>query len=236
MLKGINYISSNNLELDVSGLSNGYIKARVIKPLKKRYKLRVMKSMTYDYDLNNEGKYEVIPLQMGDGAYEVALYRNVKSNKYATDGSMTVNMCLSRANSPYLCPNQMINYTDCHEIINKALTFFHDDPGVMIRRTKNFIETFSYDYIKAILTKVGQLPDIEKCFASKMGICQDLAALTVAMLRVNGIPAKMIIGYAGRKYHAWVEYWQNEKWNRYDPTKMIIRSRKDEEYSTERWY
>ena len=36
-----------------------------------------------------------------------------------------------------------------------------------------------------------------------MGICQDLTALAACMLRVQGIPAKLVIGYADRSYHAW---------------------------------
>jgi transglutaminase-like putative cysteine protease len=38
----------------------------------------------------------------------------------------------------------------------------------------------------------------------KSGICLDLAALVVALLRIMGIPAKLTIGMADRQYHAWV--------------------------------
>lgn len=61
------------------------------------------------------------------------------------------------------------------------------------------------------------------------GVCQDMAHLTVAMLREVGLPARYVSGYlhpqpeaepgdevAGQS-HAWVEYWTGE-WVACDPT------------------
>jgi transglutaminase-like putative cysteine protease len=61
------------------------------------------------------------------------------------------------------------------------------------------------------------------------GVCQDMAHLTVALLREVGLPARYVSGYlypqpaarpsdsvAGQS-HAWVEYWTGE-WVAYDPT------------------
>ena len=63
---------------------------------------------------------------------------------------------------------------------------------------------FIYDYIKAATVKAGTLPDIDGSFAKKAGICQDLSAIMVCMLRTQGIPSRLIIGYADKQYHAWV--------------------------------
>ncbi|TLP56290.1 transglutaminase family protein [Microbispora triticiradicis] len=61
------------------------------------------------------------------------------------------------------------------------------------------------------------------------GVCQDMAHLTVALLRAADIPARYVSGYlhprpeaeigeavAGQS-HAWIEYWTGE-WNALDPT------------------
>jgi transglutaminase-like putative cysteine protease len=61
------------------------------------------------------------------------------------------------------------------------------------------------------------------------GVCQDIAHLTVALLRQVGLPARYVSGYlhprpdarpgdevAGQS-HAWVEYWIGE-WQACDPT------------------
>ena len=39
----------------------------------------------YTYDLNNEGEYEVFPLQLGNGIYECEVYKNVKGTKYSKE-------------------------------------------------------------------------------------------------------------------------------------------------------
>ena len=65
----------------------------------------------------------------------------------------------------------------------------------------------------------------------KKGICFDYAALMVAMLRINHIPARLICGNTDVEYHAWVEVylkgkgWVNpdifmdeKTWTRMDPT------------------
>ena len=68
-----------------------------------------------------------------------------------------------------------------------------------------------------------------------MGICQDLAAVTACMLRVQGVPAKLVIGYADKYYHAWNTVVINGQELFFDPTNAVgaINAKK---YSTEREY
>ena len=65
---------------------------------------------------------------------------------------------------------------------------------------------FVYDYIRAIvIPKRNGLPDVKRCWEKHMGICLDIAAMTVGMLQSVGLNAKLCIGHLGRAYHAWVE-------------------------------
>jgi transglutaminase-like putative cysteine protease len=64
------------------------------------------------------------------------------------------------------------------------------------------------------------------------GVCQDLAHLTIGLLRVVGFPARYVSGYLHPdadaepgdarlgESHAWVEYWAGE-WVAYDPTTRV---------------
>ena len=46
------------------------------------------------------------------------------------------------------------------------------------------------------------------------GICFDYASLLAALCRIQGIPARVIVGWTDIEYHAWVEiYLENEGWN-----------------------
>lgn len=75
-----------------------------------------------------------------------------------------------------------------------------------------------YDYIKAakVTGKKGIYPDPADCWKTHIGICQDIAALTVNMLRAAGVTSYLCIGHADRNYHAWVESRINGQVFRYD--------------------
>ena len=84
---------------------------------------------------------------------------------------------------------------------------------------------------KAANVKSGYLPVLDDVLASKTGICFDYAALMTGMLRSQGVPCKLVIGYAGTAYHAWISVWSEDTgwvdgaimfdgrtWHRMDPT------------------
>jgi len=66
------------------------------------------------------------------------------------------------------------------------------------------IENFTYDYELAASVESGYLPDLDEVLRKKEGICFDYSALVTAMLRSQGIPARLDIGYFGEQYHAWI--------------------------------
>ena len=85
----------------------------------------------------------------------------------------------------------------------------------------------------------GYIPVPDTVLANKSGICFDYASLMAAMLRSQKIPTKVVVGYAGDIYHAWISvyvdgsgwidgyiYFDGNKWNRMDPT--FAASAKDE--------
>lgn len=67
---------------------------------------------------------------------------------------------------------------------------------------------------------------------TQQGYCEYFASASVMVLRMQGIPARLVKGFAypqkapgsdqwmfrRKSAHAWVEYWQNDKWHTYDPT------------------
>ena len=71
----------------------------------------------------------------------------------------------------------------------------------------------------------------DQVLEKKSGICFDYAALMTGMLRSQGVPCKLVVGYAGTVYHAWISVWTAEhgwvdnvvyfngsSWQRMDPT------------------
>ena len=81
--------SNGKMTLDLTNVSEGYFMAAVSEKTGHNMKLRVVKDdKTLTYDLNNTGEFEVFPLQLGSGKYDVSLYENVTGKKYSSAGKI----------------------------------------------------------------------------------------------------------------------------------------------------
>jgi len=99
-----------------------------------------------------------------------------------------------------------------------------------------FKDKFSYT-LQPPLMKVN--PIDEFLFTHRRGFCSHYASSLAYMLRLSGIPARLVAGYQGgelqndniltvRQYdaHAWVEYWLDGRgWLRIDPTAIVAPNR-----------
>ena len=226
------------LVLDESYLSQGYMMARSSDYSSARLKLRVVYGDTHlDYDLPGDTSYTVIPLQMGSGSYQVMLYQNTSGKKYAEVGNIWVYAELEREDVAFLYPNQYINYSISSPAVAEAdqLCEGKSDRDAYDTVCRFMSSGFVYDFIKAIEVSAGMLPDIDGAFEKRMGICQDLAAIMCCMLRTQGIPARMIIGYADNTYHAWTQTVVDGVDEFFDPT-AAINAISAKVYSAERSY
>ena len=230
---------NNQLVIDSSGINDGYFFAAVVRPTNKKLKLRVIKDKdTQTYDLKNNGTFEMFSLQFGSGCYQIALYENAYSNKYSTVGIIYLNVELKNKNCCYLIPNQYINYHQIPELITLTKQICTaQSKNENLKIIKSYIKNnFAYDFIKAVKIQKGMLPDIKRTLEKRMGICFDLASLAVAMFRIMGIPARLVIGMADKQYHAWVEIIGENKSILYDPTQEINAIGKIKDYIPERYY
>ena len=116
------------------------------------------------------------------------------------------------------------NAADDRAVIDAALHFF---------RKENFVysitpSTFGADSLTEFL------------FQRRSGFCEHYAAAFATVMRIAGIPARIVIGYHGGEYnrlgnyvlvrqldaHAWTEVWlKGEGWVRIDPTNVIAPDR-----------
>lgn len=226
-------------EVDYSHAADGYIMIRQ-QAGTKRYKLRIEKDgETYTYDLNSEGEWEVFPLQLGTGSYAIKVFKQASGNKYSSASSQKIQVdAFNQENACFLCPSQYVNYTQDSSAVALAQQLCADLTGERekVQAVRDWVKTnIHYDYVQALTVENGYLPDLEQVLTKKMGICFDYASLTAAMLRSQGIPVKLVIGYADNAYHAWNEVYLEGQWVRLDITaqasNMNIKS-----YTTERFY
>ena len=224
----------DSAEIDHSRAEQGYVMVRYTAETDKRLKVLVRgPQTTYQYDLP-QGEWTVLPLSDGDGSYEVSVYENITGSQYALVLTLHRTVELEDSFAPFLRPNQYVNYTESTRAVAKgmALTEGLEDPLQKVEAVYDFVvATMDYDYEKAATVKSGYLPDLDAVLDARKGICFDYAALMTAMLRSQEIPCKMVIGYAGQTYHAWISVWTEEsgwvngaiffdgkQWKRMDPT------------------
>ena len=230
---------NGSLTIDYTHMDQGYVMVKSAKG-KKKLKVRVkMGDTTLTYDLNNGGTYEVFPLQLGNGKYTFSLYKNVSGKKYSEEGKVSLTAEMPDENTAFLYPNQYVNYTPETAAVVEAgkLCEGMTDQAQIFKAVSDYMKShFAYDYIKSVSVKAGQLPEIDDAWNKHMGICQDLSAIMVAMLRSQGVPARLMIGTLNAStYHAWVTAVVNGEEQFFDPT-AALNAVSNGTYTTERYY
>lgn len=225
--------SCNVATIDASHSSEGYIMVDYYGDNAK-VKLQITGSDQVTYTYNLHGGYEVFPLTSGSGTYTVGVFENIEDTRYATALSEDIAVKVSNDFGPYLYPNQYVNFNANSLPVAKAMELASSadtDLDVVANVYNYIIDNFTYDYDKAASVSSGYLPNVDEIYSSNTGICFDYAAVMATMLRSQGIPTRLEVGYVGEAYHAWISTyiedigWVNgiiefdgQKWQLMDPT------------------
>lgn len=220
--------------VDYSHMEDGYVMVQYTAAVDNRIKVQVKgPTTTYTYDLP-KGAWTVLPLSDGNGGYQVSIYKNVTGTKYALALSASLSVALNDEFAPFLRPNQYVNFSAGSEVVTKGaeLTAGIEDPLEKVEKVYDYVvANLTYDKEKAATVTSGYLPVLDQVLRDRKGICFDYAALMTAMLRSQSVPCKLVVGYAGQTYHAWINVWTAESgwvdgaiffdgsvWKRMDPT------------------
>ncbi len=231
---GVLVKKNNRAAIDYSNTGDGYVMVQYTAKTEKRLKVQIKgPTTTYTYNLN-QGEWTAFPLSDGDGNYQIKVYQNTTGNRYSLVLSAGQNVTLHDEFAPFIRPNQYVNYRADSTAVAKAAELTKDltDPLEKVAAVYDYVvRNMTYDRIKAATVKSGYLPDLDAVLKAKRGICFDYAALMTGMLRSQGIPCKLVIGYAGTAYHAWINVWvegigwvdnaiyfDGTAWQRMDPT------------------
>ena len=225
----------NGGTIDYSNASDGYIMAKYDGDNPK-IKLQITKDggPTYTYDIWPNKGYDAFPLSLDTGNYTVAMFLNIQGDQYSQACAASVWAEIDDVFSPFLRPNQFSNFTSATRAVAKGAEVSQGSKTDMRVIEKIFIfitDNVSYDYQKAATVESGYLPDVDETLATGKGICFDYAALMTCMLRSQRIPCKLVVGYAGDAYHAWISVhvegvgwvanmiqFNDDKWTFMDPT------------------
>lgn len=226
--------TSAEAEIDYSNASAGYVMVRYNQQISQRLKAQVKgPTTTYTYNLT-AGVWAAFPLSDGNGTYQITVYKNVVDSKYAAVISQTISVSLVNEFAPFLHSNQYVNYAAAPATVATAaqLTAGLADPLQKVEAIYDFVvKEITYDTALAASVSSGYLPNLDSVLARRSGICFDYAAMMTGMLRSQGVPCKLVVGYAGSAYHAWISVWSpstgwidgviffnGSSWQRMDPT------------------
>lgn len=219
--------------IDYSNAEDGYVMVKYKASSDNKLKAQVVRETTYTYDLP-AGDWVTFPLSDGNGEYKITVHENIEGNKYSTVLSEAVNVTLKDEFAPFLRPNQYVNYENTPTVLAKAEELTADTSKVLEKVAKIYdfvVNYLEYDKAKAKTMQSDYLPQLENVMAEKKGVCFDYASLMTAMLRSQGVPCKLVVGYANSVCHSWISVWSDETgwidgavyfdgtaWQRMDPT------------------
>lgn len=212
---GTDVLGNEKAAIDVSNKEDGYIMVRFLEETTKdlRVILTGASGTSYTYVLNSDGDYEVYPLSDGNGGYGITVYEGIGGGKYSIAFSDSFDVELADEFAPFLRPNQYVNYDADSETLKKAAELTADANTVLEKIAAIYdyvINNITYDKELAASVQSGYLPDIDAVLETGKGICFDYAAVMTAMLRSQGIPTKLVVGYTGDAYHSWINAYSEE--------------------------
>lgn len=154
----------------------------------------------------------IAPSGLGGSAAKKVLHQDLSlPHNYAPKAQKLVHLWLDHAHGP-------------RQVIADALDYFHSKP---------FYYTLTPPRLR------GDITD-QFLFKSRQGFCEDYASAFAILMRLAGIPSRIVVGYMGGTWnralhyftvdqsdaHAWVEVWLAGKgWVRVDPTSAVATSR-----------
>ena len=206
--------------IDYSNAADGYVMVRYANSIDKRLKVRITgpSGTNYDYNLKQDASWEIFPLSDQNGEYTVGVFENIEGNRFSTSISHKIEVTLKDEFAPFLRPNQYVNFTMESQTAAKA--------GELTRNAAHLTDKISaiYNFVVSNITynrtfaeevsrgmHTNYVPNVDAILASGTGICFDYAAVMAAMLRSQGIPTRLVIGYVGELYHAWIDVYSEEE-------------------------
>lgn len=215
--------------VEISDNKDGTVSVEYDNTTQNKIAVMVVKNGTdkkYNYFSSERNVNIDVPLTLGNGTYNVSVLKNISRTSYSPLRKEEIALTLSDDKNAYLTSNQVINWNKKNSAIKKAnsLTKKCKNEYAKIQKVYTYIvKNYHYDYLKLAQNESGQLvnyiPDIEKIYKEKTGICYDISALNASMLRSLGIKTKLVKGYPtskyydGTVYHAWNKIYNKKKSN-----------------------
>ena len=234
---------NESISVDASNTADGYVMIRYEGAADMaKLQITIPDQTVYTYTLQPQTD-SAFPLSSGDGTYSIAVLEHAYDNMYAMAFSQDISVALTDEFQPFLYPNQYVWYTKDSQTVGLGIQLSDQSADDLdyVQNVYNYvIENITYDKEAAANIAANYIPDVDETLASGKGICFDYASLMTAMLRSQGIPTRLDVGYSGTAYHAWISVYLKESgwvsgiiefdgknWTLMDPTLAASNSSKE---------
>lgn len=211
---GKSVLSSDNACIDYSNASSGYISAKYSGKSAKAKLRMICGNEKYDHNLSVGGVTEYFPLSMGSGEYQLQIFEQLDGKMYTNvlDEKLTVK--ITDETEMFLYPNKYVSFNKNSKAVKKSAEVCTGKTSTIDKLAAIFgciTSEVTYDKQLAATVQSGYVPDPDSVLSKKKGICFDYSSLFAAMARAQGIPTRLVVGYASPEiYHAWNEVYTTE--------------------------
>jgi len=211
--------SNSKAVIDYSNTADGYVMVKWNKETTSNLFVQITgpDDVRYQYSILPDGNFNVLPLTGGNGSYTINVLEQTSDGRGALVVGTTVKVTLTDEFAPFLRPNQFVNFDEDSEVVKVAASLVSKEYSFpeKIAAVYNFVTSnivYDTDFAQSVIDGAvsSYIPDLDSVLARGKGICFDYAAVMTAMLRSQGIPTKMVFGYADDVYHAWISVYSDE--------------------------
>lgn len=211
---GKSVLSSDTACIDYSNASSGYIAAKYTGKSAKAKLRMICGKEKYDHNLSVGGVTEYFPLSMGSGEYQLQIFEQLDGKLYTNVLDEKITVIITDETEMFLYPNKYVSFSKNSKAVKKSAEICAGKATTIDKLAAIFgyiTSEVTYDKQLAATVQSGYVPDPDSVLAKKKGICFDYSSLFAAMARAQGIPTRLVVGYASPEiYHAWNEVYTME--------------------------
>lgn len=203
---GVNVYKNDSAIIDYSNVSNGYLNFDYLGDTHGKIILTDADGARQCVDIE---KGSTLSLSLTSGSYQVNFYESIgESKEFAVIMSEQIDIPEISDTNVFVRSNSYVEYDESSEVV-KLAEELAEESGSDVDFVSNVYDYVSgslmYDYDKAETCERNYISNIDEVLDSGKGICVDYASIMVAMLRSQGVPAKLETGFANDSNHAWVQ-------------------------------
>lgn len=210
--------------IDISTVQKGFASVSYVGQTDKKLRVKVACGDESTIYVIEPGKKYRVCFPYGPGDYEIGLYANTTGIKYRRLLQENVSVNETAYRMSLVCPSSYYDYDSVSGIEIQARKVW-DSSKTDRENAKTVFDwvasNMEYDMDRVDTVSTGYLPDLSHALENKGGLCLDYAAVYASMLRSQGVPCQIIVGYEGagdeKQCHAWCRAYLDNKWVYVDP-------------------